>query len=214
MVEHVLAALSGLAIDNCEVRVNAAEMPGCDGSAAAFVTALDAAGPVACDAPAKRLVVRKTLHLGNEDHWIELCPPRHDGLSIDFEVDYQTQSSIGRQTCRVDVSPEAFRTQLAPSRTFLLESEARWLIAQGFGARATPHDLLVFGESGPVDNQLRFDNECARHKALDVVGDLALAGCRIIGHVVAYRSGHQLNADLVNALLETHANEPSLCRCA
>jgi UDP-3-O-acyl-N-acetylglucosamine deacetylase len=83
----------------------------------------------------------------------------------------------------------------------MLKSEADWLLAQGLGHRATFRDLLVFDTDGPIDNELRFRDECVRHKALDLVGDLALAGCDLIGHFVAYRSGHRLNADLVRILL-------------
>ena len=74
------------------------------------------------------------------------------------------------------------------------------MVRSGIGSRVTPRDLLVFDDQGPVDNQLRFPNECARHKALDLVGDLALTGCQVVGHVTAYRSGHQLNAALANEL--------------
>ncbi len=90
---------------------------------------------------------------------------------------------------------------LAPSRTFMLEAEAAAMKAQGLGPRATCRDLLVFGSQGPIDNQLRFPDECVRHKLADMVGDLALAGCDLIGRFVAFRSGHRLNAELVRAIL-------------
>mgnify|MGYP003950489741 CR=1 FL=1 len=87
----------------------------------------------------------------------------------------------------------------------MLKSEADWLVSQGLGKRATTRDLLIFDTDGPIDNELRYHDECVRHKSLDLVGDLALAGCDLIGHFVAYRSGHRLNADLVRSLLSENA---------
>ena len=94
----------------------------------------------------------------------------------------------------------AFAQELADCRTFLLEAEARYLRSLGLGLQTTPADLLVFGPGGPIDNQLRYANEPARHKVLDVVGDLALLGVDLVGHVVACRSGHPLNAELARGL--------------
>lgn len=202
MVEHVLAALAGLQIDNCEVAVDAAEMPGCDGSALAFVEALDAAGYVQQPLPVRQLVVDRTLRVGDAQSWIEAQPAQHGGLSIAFELDYGSHTPIGRQSCSLQVDPRSFRQELAPCRTFVLEEVARAMVAQGIGARVTPHDLLIFGPNGPIDNAMRFDNECARHKVLDVVGDLALAGCEIVAHVTAYRSGHKLHAELASRLMD------------
>ena len=83
----------------------------------------------------------------------------------------------------------------------MLQEEAQWLVQRGLGTRATYQDLLVFDQDGPIENELRFEDECVRHKTLDLVGDLALAGCDVVGHIVAHRSGHRLNAELVRALL-------------
>jgi UDP-3-O-acyl-N-acetylglucosamine deacetylase len=201
MVEHVLAALAGLKIDNCEVWVDEAEMPGCDGSALPFVQALDAAGIVEQDAVAPRRVVCDVLRLGGEESWIEARPIGSATPVIRYLLDYGLCSAIGRQTFELALTPESFRSELAPCRTFMLKAEADWLLAQGLGRRATPRDLLVFGDDGPIDNRQRFPDECVRHKLLDMVGDLALAGCDLAGRFLACRSGHRLNADLVRALL-------------
>ncbi|MBI3466548.1 MAG: UDP-3-O-[3-hydroxymyristoyl] N-acetylglucosamine deacetylase [Planctomycetes bacterium] len=201
MVEHVLAALSGVQIDNCEVRVNAPEMPGCDGSALPFVAALDTADPVFQPAPRAQLRVREVTRLGTDDCWIEAQPAATPGISIKFRIDYGRDNAIGRQTFSVSVTPETFRRDLAPARTFMLKEEADWLQSQGLGTRATSRDLLVFDKDGPIDNELRFRDECVRHKALDLVGDFALAGCDLIGQFVAHRSGHRLNAEMIRALL-------------
>ncbi len=201
MVEHVMAALAGLRIDNCEVWVDEEEMPGCDGSSLPFVAALDEAGVVEQSACVPRLVVRNITRLGNDESWVEARPSAGGGMSIKFRLDYGTGNAIGRQTLQMAVTPDSFRTELAPCRTFVLEEEAEWLVSRGLGKRATYQNLLVFDKDGPVDNELRFRDECVRHKALDLVGDLALAGCDLVGHFIAHRSGHRLNAELVRALL-------------
>jgi UDP-3-O-acyl N-acetylglucosamine deacetylase len=202
MVEHVLAALAGLRIDNCEVWVNAMEMPGCDGSSQAFVEALDAAGIVEQRSSVRQIEIGSTLRLGGDSAWIEAQPPRTAGLSITFELDYGPQTAIGRQTYAIDLTPDSFRRELAACRTFIPNEVAQAMLAEGRGQRVTPRDLLIFGPHGPIDNALRFPDECVRHKLLDVVGDLALAGCEIVGHVVAYRTGHQLHAELARRLME------------
>ncbi len=137
MVEHVLAALVGLAIDNCEVGVTAPEMPGCDGSSLPFVEALDAVGTRSYEAPRRRLMVRELVRLGDDDHWIEARPARHGGLSLSYRLDYGRGSAIGRQSIDLCLTADSFRRELAPSRTFLLKEEAEMLRAQGLGRRAT-----------------------------------------------------------------------------
>jgi UDP-3-O-acyl N-acetylglucosamine deacetylase len=202
MVEHVLAALAGSGIDNCEVWVNAPEMPGCDGSSKHYVEAIDAAGIVEQRSPVRQIVVERAVRVGENDAWIEAQPARSAGLSVTFELDYGENTAIGRQTYAVDVTPDAFRHEIATCRTFIPQEAANSILSQGIGQRVTTRDLLIFGPHGPIDNKLRFPEECARHKLLDVVGDLALTGCEIIGHIVAYRSGHHLHAELARRLLE------------
>jgi UDP-3-O-acyl N-acetylglucosamine deacetylase len=201
MIEHVMAALAGLQIDNCEVWVDAAEMPGCDGSSLPFVEALERAGVVEQAALRPRLVVRNVTRLGNDDAWVEARPAAEGGLHVRFRLDYGSGNAIGRQSLQMAITPESFRRELAPARTFVLEEEARWLVARGLGTRATPQNVLVFDANGPVENELRFRDECVRHKTLDLLGDLALAGCDLAGQIVAHKSGHRLNAELVKALL-------------
>jgi UDP-3-O-[3-hydroxymyristoyl] N-acetylglucosamine deacetylase len=203
MVEHLLAALYGLQIDNCEVWIDQPELPGCDGSSQPFVECLDRAGTVVQNAWRNQLFVGRTIRVGNNDSWIEARPATPgSGLSARYRLDYGLGNGIGRQTYQVHVMPETFRAELAPCRTFMLKSEADWLLAQGLGGRATLRDLLVFDDHGPIDNELRFADECVRHKVLDMVGDLALSGCDLIGNFVAHRSGHKLNAELVHVLLQ------------
>lgn len=201
MVEHILAALFGLHIDNCEVWVDAPEMPGCDGSSQAFVEALALAGVESQTSMRRAIVVREVTRLGDKNVWIEARPSPMNGLSVKFHLDYGQGNCVGEQTFSLPITIDSFRRELAPSRTFLLKSEADWLLSQGLGSRVTPQDLLIFDGEGPIDNPLRYRDECVRHKTLDLIGDLALAGCDLVGHFVAYRSGHRLNADLVRSLL-------------
>ena len=200
MVEHCLSALAGLGIDCCVVRVSAEELPGLDGSAQAFVEALDAAGVEDLAAPSVPLVVEETIRVGDETSWVEASPPRFAGLSVEYELDYGP-GPIGRQTLSLRVTPDSYREGLAAARTFISADDAAALRAAGRGLHVTPRDLLVFGERGPIDNPLRWPDECVRHKVLDLVGDLALAGRPVHAHVRACRSGHRLNAAVAARLL-------------
>jgi UDP-3-O-[3-hydroxymyristoyl] N-acetylglucosamine deacetylase len=214
MVEHVMAALAGLEIDNCELWVDQAEMPGCDGSCLPFVEALRAAGAVEQAAPRRREVIRRVIRVGDEDSWIEARPGSSDKMVLRYDLDYGSGGPIGRQSLEVSLSPRHFHLNLAPSRTFMLEPEAAAIRARGLGCRATYKDLLVFGAQGAIDNQLRFPDECVRHKLVDMVGDLALAGCDLAGRFIALRSGHRLNAELVRAIVAEQNMTEKIKRCA
>ncbi len=201
MVEHMLAALFGLAIDNCEVWVDSAEMPGLDGSCQAIVEALTAAKIVEQQAYRRRLIITDVTRVGDDDCWIEARPIRGDKLAIKYKLDYGPNNPIGRQTVDLTITPATFKAELASARTFILTEEAEWLRERGLGLRVTNQDLLVIGPDGPLENELRMENEYVRHKALDLVGDLALSGCDFVGQFIAHKSGHRLNAELVKVLL-------------
>jgi UDP-3-O-acyl N-acetylglucosamine deacetylase len=200
LVEHVLAALAGLKIDNCSIELDACEPPGLDGSAREFVAALADAGCVA--QPGRRPIwsVSEPVTVGQNGATLTLYPPDRPGLRISYMLEYGDGCPIARQRFTLPVTPDRMITEVAGCRTFLLEKEAVEFRLQGLGERLTPADLLVFGPRGPIDNRLRFADEPARHKVLDVLGDLALCGADLEGHVVAYRSGHPLNVQLVRSL--------------
>lgn len=214
MVEHIMAALAGMQIDNCEVWVDRPEMPGCDGSSIAFVEALLQAHPVEQAAPRKLRIVEQTIRRGSEQSWIEARPVSGNRAILRYDLDYGAGNSIGRQSLEITLSPRFFQLSLAPARTFMLEQEAAALRAQGLGLRVTTRDLLVFGQDGPIDNPLRFPDECVRHKLLDMVGDLALAGCDLAGCFHAHRSGHQLNAEVLGGIEQLEETPVRLRRCA
>jgi len=188
------------------VELNAPEPPGLDGSALRFVEALRQAGAVL--QPARRAVcqVDAPVIVSQNGATLALHPGAEDELKVSYALDYGLHSPIARQLCTQRVTPQNFLNDVASSRTFILESEAEELRRQGLGARTTAADLLVFGRRGPIDNRLRFADEPARHKILDIIGDLSLLGRDLYGHLVAYRSGHPLNIELVRKLKERLAD--------
>jgi UDP-3-O-[3-hydroxymyristoyl] N-acetylglucosamine deacetylase/3-hydroxyacyl-[acyl-carrier-protein] dehydratase len=203
MVEHVLAALAGLRIDNCTIEIDAPETPGCDGSSGAFTQALLEAGIEEQPAIRQSFIVDRPYFVQEGDAMLAIHPPMNGGLFISYNLDYGVRNPIGRQSFFADVYPDSFVNDIAFSRTFLLQAEAEALQAQGIGSRTGPRDLLIFGTDGPIDNELRYAEEPARHKILDIIGDLSIFGRDLWGHVVAYKSGHRLNTELVRQLAES-----------
>jgi UDP-3-O-acyl N-acetylglucosamine deacetylase len=200
MVEHILAALAGMNVDNCEIHVSAAEMPAADGSSLSAVEAIRSAGIVELNAPRPFLDVTETIRVEEADCWIEARPNDGQELTVSYELDYGA-GPIGYQKFMTPVNPKSFARELASARTFVLDSEARMLKAQGVGEHITYQDLIVFDQYGPVENTLRYSNECVRHKMLDIVGDLALTGFDIHADIVARKSGHRHNTELAMNLL-------------
>jgi UDP-3-O-acyl N-acetylglucosamine deacetylase len=203
LVEHVLSALAGLRIDNCYIELDGPEPPGLDGSSWRFVEVLNDAGAVNQRATRGIWTVGKSITVSGGSATIGFHPADHDELRISYQLDYGVGSPIDRQKHTQIITAESYTRDLAPCRTFLLESEAFELHRAGVGLHLTPADVLVFGPSGrPIDNVLRFPNEPARHKVLDILGDVALFGRDLRGHIVASRSGHPLNALLVQELVK------------
>ena len=202
LVEHALAALAGLRVDNCVVELDAAEPPGLDGSAREFVDALADAGVVLQSARRPIWTPTETVTVAQGGATIALHPAASPGVRASYILDYGPHAPIARQQYTMGVTPESFAREVAASRTFLLEHEAHALRRAGVGRHLTTSELLVFGPGGVIGNRLRHADEPARHKLLDLVGDLALCGFDIAGHVVAYRSGHTLNVQLARTLSE------------
>jgi len=202
VIEHVMAALSGLGVDNCLVQLDAPEPPNGDGSARAFVEAILAAG--ICQQRAAIVYCAVPLTLRISESWQPLAPSVTATSSGEFRVGYSLDYGLGpipTQSYTTAVTPETFLNEIAFARTFVLESEVAALRAAGLGLRTSPRDLLVISMNGrPLDNVLRADDEFARHKVLDCIGDLALIGGRLVGAFHADRSGHRHNHDMVRAL--------------
>ena len=205
LVEHVLSALAGLRIDNCIVELDAPEPPGLDGSAGPFVEAILDAGIEVQDAKRYVYSVIKPVVVRAGKATLALHPSADEELTVSYMLDYGANAPIDRQTHTQVITPGEYVEGIAECRTFVLEAEAHAFRAAGIGARTTARDLLVFGPHGVIDNHLRFANEPARHKILDLIGDLALCGLDIRGHIVAYRSGHPLNVELARTIAARHA---------
>jgi len=201
LVEHVLSALAGLHVDNCLVQLDAPETPGFDGSCQAVVDCLFAADFEQQDAERPELVIDREYLLSDQDgSTIQARPSGRRGLAVTYQLDYGPASPIFAQSFSVGLTPETFAAEIAFARTFILESEVESLKAQGLGRRTTAKDLLVFGQQGIIDNELRAAEECARHKILDCVGDFSLIGCDLHGVCTAWRTGHRMNHELMKAI--------------
>jgi UDP-3-O-[3-hydroxymyristoyl] N-acetylglucosamine deacetylase / 3-hydroxyacyl-[acyl-carrier-protein] dehydratase len=205
MTEHVMATLAGMRIDNCMIQIDASECPGCDGSSRTFVEALDHAGIVEQDRMRECLVLESSVIVRDGNASLAANPGTSGELTLAYHLDYGRDAPIHAQSFCVGLSPETFKDHLADSRTFVTESEANALRAAGIGTRTTAADLLIFGRDGVIGNSVRYSDECARHKVLDLIGDLALLGFDIEGLVVAHRSGHQTNHALARRLFEQTA---------
>jgi len=201
-VEHCLAAVTALEIDNVVVEVNGSELPAPDCSCAEYFKVLKRAGQVEQDVARKQFVITKPITITAGDASIYGLPYYDEGLSLTYDLDYGGHTGIGRQIFSCRLTPEDFERHLAPARTFLLEAEAKQFRARGMGAHISPRDILVINSDGPIKNSYRFPNECVRHKIVDLVGDLALVGRSIKGRIVAYKSGHSLNQQLARKLYE------------
>ncbi|MBI4605875.1 MAG: UDP-3-O-[3-hydroxymyristoyl] N-acetylglucosamine deacetylase [Planctomycetes bacterium] len=202
--EHLLAALYGAGVQDVEVRMDGPEVPGLDGSALPFYEAIRAAGVVGQGSPARELRVARAARVEDRGASVEAFP-RRDGLRLRYVLDYgqlrpDGDPSLVRQSFELEVTEETFAREIAPARTFVLEEEVRALQAEGLGKGASTRNTLVVGCSGVIDNTLRFPDELARHKVLDLLGDLCLLGARIHGRILAVRSGHALNVRLAREL--------------
>lgn len=202
-IEHCLSACAGLGIDNLEIEIEGVEVPGLDGSGQGFVEALRESGIVEQpQATRQPLVIRDMIRVAEGDAELVAVPGDSDRLRIVYTLEYREDGPIGRQVYAFDLTPEGYVREIAAARTFLLEEEAQALRRMGLGQHLTYRDVIVFGPNGPIENELRFPDECVRHKILDLIGDLALLGVPVAGTIYARRSGHALNHRLVRALRE------------
>ncbi len=197
-VEHLLAALSGLGVDNALIEIDSSEVPIMDGSASRFVEAIDEAGLTELDAPRRFLKVLKRIAVEDAGAFGELTP--NNGFHVDVEIDFDSPL-IGSQRIEIDVNPGSFRRELSRARTFGFMKDVERLWAAGLALGASLENTVAIGDDRVINREgLRFTDEFVRHKALDAVGDLALAGAPILGSFRSYRGGHRLNALVLKAL--------------
>lgn len=197
--EHFLAACMGAGIDNLYVELDAVEFPGLDGSAQEFVAMLQGAGIAEQPAERRAFDVAEPVSV-SDGRTLLVALPYRNGLKITYTLDDHGGALKGAQVVEVELTEERFATAIAPARTFCMAKEVEMLRAAGLGKGATYQNTCVYDGDRLIDNELRFRDEAARHKVLDLIGDLAHASRRINAHIIAVRSGHRENMLLVQEL--------------
>ena len=196
-VEHILSALGGLGVDNATVELDASEPPGLDGSAVPYVENIQAVGLVQQDIPRKFIEVQEPFALSVADKQLVLLPA--DALEVTFVYAHpQTKP----QTMTLQITPESYASDIAPARSFCFENEIEALQSLGIGKGASYDNVVVINAEGESSTPVRFEDEFVRHKILDLIGDLYLAGHMPKAHVLAMRTGHRFHAEFVQALAE------------
>jgi UDP-3-O-[3-hydroxymyristoyl] N-acetylglucosamine deacetylase len=199
-VEHLLAALTALGIDNVIVELNHSEVPIMDGSAAPFVyLILNEAGVRKLSAPRRFLKVLRPISLTHGDKRIALYPSDHFKVTYSISFDHPL---LRHQSRTMRISEESFVEEIAPARTFGFLKEVEMLRQRGLALGGSLDNAIVLGETGVLNNALRFEDEFVRHKILDVIGDISLVGYPVIGHLVAHRGGHALHTAFAARILE------------
>lgn len=189
-VEHLLAALVSLGVDNVVVELNSPEVPIMDGSAAPFVYLIQEAGIKVLASPRRYLKITRPMSLARGSKRIALYPSDHFKVTYSIAFDHPL---LRHQSRTIRLSETAFIDEIAPARTFTFFNEVEMLRQQGLALGGSLDNAVVIGDTGVLNHGLRFDDEFVRHKILDVIGDMALVGLPIIGHLVAHRGGHALH---------------------
>jgi len=202
-IEHLMAALYAMGIDNVVVQIDAHETPIMDGCAAAFIAAIRESGIISQAARRRFLRVLKPVTVEMNGARAEYRP--HNGTRFEIEIDFDSPV-IGRQTYCADLTADRFASDLSRARTFGFMKDVERLWAAGYALGSSLDNSVVIGDDGRIINPdgLRYTDEFVRHKALDAVGDQALAGARVLGCYRSYRGGHKLNALALQALLADH----------
>lgn len=203
-VEHLLSAFSGMGVANAVVEIDSSEIPIMDGSALPFVNMLKNAGTVAQGDHKRFLLVKKTIYVTEKDSWAMFMP--YSGFKITYKIDFD-HSAIGVQSYQMDFSNDVYEKDICPARTFGFIKDIEYLQAKGLALGGSLDNAIVLDDEKIINKgKLRFSDEFVKHKILDAIGDLFLLGMPIIGHFIAYKSGHRLNNLLIKKLL---ANEDS-----
>ena len=198
-VEHLMAALSALGVDNLTIEIDGPEVPVMDGSSEAFVDAIDEVGLEVQKQKRRFIKVTKPIRIEDGDSFAEFRP--FDGRRIEIAIDYDCDI-IGSQSLDVDLTASTFRHEICRARTFGYLRDVEQLWAAGYALGSSLDNSVVIGDDGIVNPEgLRHADEFVRHKALDAIGDLALAGAPILGHYKSFKGGHRINAMAVAALL-------------
>ena len=197
-IEHLMSALHALRIDNCEVRLDSEEPPVADGASLAFFELIEQAGIAELDAPREEIVIDRVYRIDDDKNERFVLALPYDGFRVSF-TSVNPHKLIGIQYENFDVTPETYKKEIAPARTIAYEKEIAQLRAMGLGLGGSIENVIVYNDEGWL-NPLHFEDELVRHKIVDVIGDLRLAGI-IRGHVIAAASGHALNTALAKKVL-------------
>ena len=198
-VEHLLAAFVSLGVDNAVVELSSPEVPIMDGSAAPFIYLIQEAGIKLLSAPRRYLKVLRPISLSRGDKRIALYPSDHFKVTYSIAFDHPM---LRHQSRTIRVTEESFVEEIAPARTFGFLEDVEMMRQQGLALGGSLENAIVIGDTGVLNNALRFDDEFVRHKILDAIGDMALVGHPIIGHLVAHRGGHALHTQFAAQVLE------------
>jgi UDP-3-O-[3-hydroxymyristoyl] N-acetylglucosamine deacetylase len=198
-VEHLLAALVSMNVDNVLIELNSPEVPIMDGSASPFVYLIQEAGIKSLPAARKYLKIVRPIAISRGDKRIALYPSDHFKVTYSISFDHPL---LRHQSRTVRITEETFIEDVAPARTFTFLKDVEMLRQNGFALGGSLENAVVLGETGVLNNALRFEDEFVRHKILDAVGDLALVGYPVIGHLVAHRAGHALHTEFAAKILE------------
>jgi len=202
-VEHLLAALVSVGIDNIIIELNSPEVPIMDGSAAPFIYLIHEAGVKQLQVPRKYQKIVRPIAISRGDKRIALFPSDHFKVTYSISYDHPL---LRHQSRTLRITEESFAEEVAPARTFTFLKDVEMLRQNGLALGGSLENAIVLGETGVLNNALRFDDEFVRHKLLDAVGDLALVGFPVIVHLVAHRAGHALHTEFAARILEeTHA---------
>jgi len=202
-IEHLLSAFHAFGISNVLVEIDSDELPALDGSSLQYAEAITESGIVEQDAKQECLVIKEPVYVETAETSTVVLP--YDGFRISYTLSYGNPA-LSDQFVMFDVTEETFLNELSPARTFCLKEEAELLQSKGFGKGASYENTLVFEDNQPVNNTLRFPDEAARHKVVDLIGDLYLLGCPLKGHIVTQKTGHAHNIALVQKLRTLIAN--------
>jgi UDP-3-O-[3-hydroxymyristoyl] N-acetylglucosamine deacetylase len=202
-VEHLLAALVSLGVDNVAIELNSPEVPIMDGSAAPFIYLIHEAGIKRLSTPRKYLKIIRPIAISRGDKRIALYPSDHFKVTYSISYDHPL---LRHQSRTVRITEASFVDEVAPARTFTFLKDVEMLRQNGLALGGSLDNAIVLGEAGVLNNALRFEDEFVRHKILDAIGDLALVGYPVIGHLVAHRAGHALHTAFAARILEeSHA---------
>ncbi|MFN7917275.1 MAG: UDP-3-O-acyl-N-acetylglucosamine deacetylase [Vicinamibacterales bacterium] len=198
-VEHLLAALVSMSIDNVLIELNSPEVPIMDGSSAPFIYLIQEAGVKTLGASRQYLKITQPISLSKGDKRIALYPSEHFKVTYSISYDHPL---LRHQARTITITEDSFIEDIAPARTFTFLKDVEMLRQNGLALGGSLDNAIVLGETGVLNNALRFDDEFVRHKILDAVGDLALVGYPVIGHLVAHRAGHGLHTEFAGKILE------------